>query len=108
MECQGFFGDWFRRRRRALDLTRFELAQCAGCSVSALRKIDMEERRPSKQLAGLLAGCLGIPPDERPTFTKAARGELCAARLCPPFSGLVPDQQPLAETKTQMHTFNGR
>jgi transcriptional regulator with XRE-family HTH domain len=42
-------------RRKALDQTREELARRSGCSVHALRKIESGERRPSKQLAGLLA-----------------------------------------------------
>lgn len=49
-----FFSDWLKRRRQSLDLTQAELAERAGCSVFALRKIETGERRPSKQLAGLL------------------------------------------------------
>lgn len=42
-----FFGDWLKRRRQGLDLTQAELAERAGCSVFALRKIETGERRPS-------------------------------------------------------------
>jgi len=43
------FGHWLAKRRKALDLTRGELAQKVGYSVSALRKIETDERRPSKR-----------------------------------------------------------
>jgi len=78
------FGDWLKQRRMRLDLTQGELAQSAGCSVFALRKIESGERRPSKQLAGLLAGSLDIPPDYRQIFIRVARGELNLERLPAP------------------------
>jgi len=40
------FGSWLRRRRMALGLTHAALAERAHCSVSALRKIESDERRP--------------------------------------------------------------
>jgi len=93
IEIPSFFGEWLRQRRTALDLTRAELARCAGCSVSALRKIEAGDRRPSKQLAGLLAGCLHIPADEQTTFVRSARGELRVERLGSPIPGLVGERQ---------------
>lgn len=75
------FGEWVKRRRQSLDLTQAELADRAGCSVFALRKIETGERRPSKQLAALLAGALEIPPAEQVAFVRAARGEIWGARL---------------------------
>ena len=42
------FGAWLRRRRRALDLTCDELAAQIGCSVVTIRRIETDERRPSK------------------------------------------------------------
>jgi transcriptional regulator with XRE-family HTH domain len=56
------FGDWLRRQRRALDLTRAELAARVGCSVSALRTFEADELRPSRPLAEALAGALAIAP----------------------------------------------
>lgn len=81
MEVEVSFGAWISKRRKMLDLTRERLANCAGCSVSALRKIEADERRPSRQLAELIAGCLQILPAERPTFVQVARGQLPVARL---------------------------
>ncbi len=70
-----FFSDWLKRRRKQLDLTQLELAERACCSVFALRKIEAGERRPSKQLAGMLAKTLEIPAGDHITFVKVARGE---------------------------------
>jgi len=78
------FGHWLAKRRKALDLTRVELAQKVGYSISALRKIETDERRPSKQLAESLADALEIPRDERLTFIKIARGEHSIDRLHSP------------------------
>lgn len=75
------FSEWLRRRRQELDLTQEQLAKRASCSVFAIRKIEMGERRPSKQLAGLLAQSLEIPAADQDIFIKAARGELSIERL---------------------------
>jgi class 3 adenylate cyclase len=69
------FGYWLRRRRKALDLTQAELAQRASCSLELIRKIEADARRPSRQLAQLLAECLAIDPSERAAFVLAARAE---------------------------------
>jgi predicted ATPase/transcriptional regulator with XRE-family HTH domain len=75
MEMRGdtSFGQWLKKRRKALDLTQQELARRVGCAVITIEKIEANERRPSKQMAGLLAEHLGIAPDERPTFVRFAR-----------------------------------
>jgi transcriptional regulator with XRE-family HTH domain len=78
------FGAWVRRRRRALDLTREELAPRLGCAVVTLRRIEADERRPSKELAARLADCLAIPVEERGAFLRAARGALAVDQLAPP------------------------
>ncbi|HMQ29737.1 MAG TPA: tetratricopeptide repeat protein [Chloroflexaceae bacterium] len=80
-EPPSFFGEWLKRRRRSLDLTQAELAQRAGCTSFALRKIEAGERRPSKQLAGLLAAALQVPPEQADLFVRVARGELGCDRL---------------------------
>jgi transcriptional regulator with XRE-family HTH domain len=81
MDPEVSFGAWVTRRRKALDLTREQLAGQVGYSVSALRKIESDERRPSRQMAELLADCLQVPPDQRPTFVQVARGQLRVERL---------------------------
>ena len=75
------FCEWLKSRRKALGMTQDELARGAGCSVGALRKIESGERRPSKQLAGLLAKALEIPDEDQPTFIRVARGEADLTRL---------------------------
>jgi len=62
------FGSWLKKRRKALDLTRVESVQKARYSASALRKIESDERRLSKQIAELHAYVLEIPVDEREKF----------------------------------------
>src|SRR5262245_44525595 len=84
MDSISSFGEWLRRRRRALDLTRDELALQVGCAAATIKKIEADERRPSKQLAERLAICLQIPDVDRVAFLKAARAELAVDRLAPP------------------------
>ena len=90
MDAEVSFGRWLEKRRKALDLTREELAQKVGCSVSALRKIETDARRPSKQLAKLFASVLVIPAEEYGTFIRFARGELSMERMksAPPLPDL--------------------
>ena len=70
------FGAWVRTRRRQLDLTQAELGARAGCSEAAIRKIEADERKPSRQLAELLAAALEIPAPEKESFLQFARGVL--------------------------------
>jgi predicted ATPase/DNA-binding XRE family transcriptional regulator len=78
------FGAWVQQRRKALDLTQDELARRVGCSLSAIRKIESDERRPSRQIAELLAQHLRIAADQRELFLRVARAELRVDRLPPP------------------------
>ena len=75
------FGEWLRGQRTALKLTREDFAKRVGCSVALLRKIEYGERRPSTQIAELIANCLEVPLEERSTFVRVARGELSTDRL---------------------------
>lgn len=67
------FGYWLRRRRKALDLTQDALARRVCCSGFTIRKIEADERRPSRRLAERLADTLAIPEAERRDFLDAAR-----------------------------------
>jgi predicted ATPase/transcriptional regulator with XRE-family HTH domain len=69
------FGYWLRRQRKALDLTQEELAQRVGYARETIKKIETDERRPSRQLAELLATHLAITLEERNTFLAVARAE---------------------------------
>src|SRR5947209_5634694 len=74
-------GEWLRARRRALDLTQEELASRVGCAVITIRKIETDERRPSREMAQRLADELDLKADERVAFVKAARQQLRVERL---------------------------
>ena len=69
------FGEWLKRRRGGLGLTQEQLAQQLNCSTSALRKFESEERRPSAEVVEQLADIFKIPPDERKSFLRFARGD---------------------------------
>ncbi len=84
MDEQVSFGFWLQRRRRALDLTQAELAERVGCALGTIRKLETDERRPSKHLAARLAEQLQVPPAELAVFLKAARAELGVDRLGSP------------------------
>ena len=73
--AEGTFGDWLRQRRRALDLTREELAGKIGCSIVMLRKLESEERRHSKKMVQRLAEVLNVTASEREAFQRFARGD---------------------------------
>jgi predicted ATPase/DNA-binding XRE family transcriptional regulator len=69
------FGEWVRRRRKVLDLTRVGLADLVACSADMIKKIERDERRPSLQLAELLAEQLHIPEQATGKFVQMARGK---------------------------------
>jgi len=81
MEAPSTFGEWLRQSRNELRLTRAQFAERVGCSIALLRKIEDGERRPSTQIAELMANCLNIPPAERSTFVNVARGASSVDRL---------------------------
>jgi predicted ATPase/DNA-binding XRE family transcriptional regulator len=86
------FGQWVKARRNELDLTPAALAERVGCAPVTLYKIEAGERRPSRQMAELLAEHLDIPPEQRAAFLQHARAE-GALPTPPPANTLhLPDQ----------------
>ena len=81
MESTSSFGYWVRRQRKALDLTQQMLADRVGCSLAAIKKIELDERDPSRQIAERLADVLQVPVDKREIFLKCARGTLPVDQL---------------------------
>lgn len=67
------FGRWLKQRRKALDITQEALAGRIGCAAVTLYKIEAGERRPSRQIAELLAGQLNIPAVDTDQFVAFAR-----------------------------------
>ena len=49
------FASWLKARRRALDLTQAELADRVGCTTATIKKIEQDQRRPSKEIAERMA-----------------------------------------------------
>jgi predicted ATPase/transcriptional regulator with XRE-family HTH domain/Tfp pilus assembly protein PilF len=67
------FGGWLKQRRKDEGIAQEELAEEVGCSLAMLRKIESGERRPSGQIAQLLAEHFHIPAGEREAFVVFAR-----------------------------------
>lgn len=67
------FGEWLRARRKALDFTQFDLAERVGCAEDTIGRIEAGSRRPSRQVAALLAEALGVPPHSQADFVRFAR-----------------------------------
>lgn len=68
------FGEWLKHQRRAQGWTQKELALQVNCSISAIRKIEAEDRRPSAQIVERLMQVFQIPQNERTVFLRFARG----------------------------------
>jgi predicted ATPase/transcriptional regulator with XRE-family HTH domain len=75
------FGVWLKQRRNTLGLAQKELAERAGCSVVMIEKMESGERRPSSQVAEMLAECLNVPADEHRAFTEFARARLSPTQM---------------------------
>jgi len=109
------FGTWIRQRRKSLDFTQQALADRVGCSVSAIRKIESDERKPSRQIAQLLAQCLELPPEAQAAFVKASRSGYLyeapfiashpSARLPQPIMDVVLDRLPRADSPLVGRSF---
>jgi transcriptional regulator with XRE-family HTH domain len=73
MEEETTFGQWVQRRRKALDLSKQDLARRANCSVWTLAKIEADSYRPSQSAARDLFAGLGLPSEECETLLRWAR-----------------------------------
>jgi predicted ATPase/transcriptional regulator with XRE-family HTH domain len=97
MQPPSSFGRWLKLRRLALELTQRDLGNLVGCAATTIRKIEADERRPSRQLAERLAGHLAIPVDEQIAFIKAARATRASSTLSHPAPSAA--QAPLQMTR---------
>jgi ABC-type transport system substrate-binding protein/transcriptional regulator with XRE-family HTH domain len=90
------FGYQVRRRRLALDLTQAALARRVGCSTATIKKIEQEQRRPSRTMARRLAEGLQVPDGAQAGFVAVALGERPAGGPLVPGDapGAVPDGVP--------------
>ncbi len=96
MDSDQPLGQWIKHHRRILDLTQAELADRIGCALSTLQKIEEGSRRPSKQMAELLAIHLELSAQERPSFWRAARQKDGETQTATPASDLAPAPAPRA------------
>jgi predicted ATPase/DNA-binding XRE family transcriptional regulator len=97
MEATISFGYWLRRQRKALDLTQQTLADRVGCSLAAIKKIESDERHPSRQIVERLADILGVAANQREIFLEVARG-------LRPVDQLLLAREPAISTSTPSQT----
>jgi predicted ATPase/DNA-binding XRE family transcriptional regulator len=97
------FGFWLRKRRRALDLSQQAFAEQVGCAEVTLRRIEAGTLKPSKELASIILGILGIPENERNRWIFFARG----LSGMPGASNLQPGK-PASNLPAPLTTFIGR
>jgi len=110
------FGLWVKRRRKALDLTQDALAALVGCSKDLIVKIEGDARRPSREIAALLASQLQLALEEHDDFIRCARAELAPDRLPSPtrsvpraaFPLRQPTDHPRSNLPAPLSSFLGR
>src|SRR5215470_8676579 len=105
METTVSFGYWIRRQRKARDLTQQALADKVGCSVAAIKKIESDERRPSRQIAERLADVLGVQTDQREMFVEIARGLRPVDQLVLTHESSIPASTSLQKPESLRHNL---
>ncbi|HYO50371.1 MAG TPA: helix-turn-helix transcriptional regulator [Chloroflexia bacterium] len=73
MAQRTLFGLWLKGRRKELGLSQKDLARAADCSIVSIAKIEAGERKPSRQIAELLAQYFGVETGEQAAFVEFAR-----------------------------------
>jgi len=68
------FGEWLKKQRRGLDLSRQQLADQVGCAEVTLRRIEGGTLKPSRELASNLLVKVGIPQNKIEQWIRFARG----------------------------------
>lgn len=100
------FGEWVRRRRMGLDLTQAELAARVACAPITIRKIEADERRPSKVMAERIADALSLDGDSRDRFVAAARAVSSPVRMGSPV--VAATFGPSGDLPVPLHPLLGR
>jgi transcriptional regulator with XRE-family HTH domain len=108
VETYSTFGQWLKLRRKSLDLTQEQLARRAGCSAASIKKIEADERRPSRLVAVRLAEEIGLATDQRANFVQVARGELPLQRLPSPRTEMPRLPIPLQDQPAGLPSAAGR
>lgn len=102
MTSTSSFGRWLREQRQQLDMTQDELANQVGCSTITIRKIESEQRKPSRQIAIRLAHCLQVADIELPAFIAFARGKASQAQAALPPTQIAYQIAPLPSALTTL------
>jgi predicted ATPase/transcriptional regulator with XRE-family HTH domain len=89
MDADLSFGQWLKRRRKALDLTQEQLAREVSCAVGTIRKLEADALQPSRELAACLAEQLGVPIEARADFIAFARGRAHTGTFSSPPGQLI-------------------
>ncbi|HSR46586.1 MAG TPA: tetratricopeptide repeat protein [Anaerolineales bacterium] len=95
MPANATFGELLRSLREGQGLTQQALGDRVGCSAITIRKLEGGERRPSVQMAELLAQRLGVPPADRTAFLETARAAPVPPRRQRTLSNLPAETSPL-------------
>ncbi len=99
------FGEWVQARRNQLRYTRKGFAELVGCAPITIKKIERDERRPSIEIAELLATHLQIPDNKREDFIQRARGKYVARLSSPVEMSLAEAQTPADEKDAPSHNL---
>jgi len=107
------FGYWVRRRRKALDLTQVALAKQVGCATVTIKKIESDQRRPSRVMAERIAECLEIIEPDLENFIQSGLGESPTFQLPQPHllihtADIEPPFQVQQSEPKKWSTFVGR
>ncbi|MDQ6694356.1 MAG: tetratricopeptide repeat protein [Chloroflexota bacterium] len=78
------FGQLVKQRRREFGYTQEELAALVGYSVGSIRKVEGDQRPPSKQLAELLSRHLDLPAHVRNAATAVNAAAQASIEVPPP------------------------
>ena len=81
------------------------MARQVGCSPDTIKKIERDERRPSTQIAELLAEKLLIPEADKEDFICRARGLFVPRFGAPQEMSLAEAQAPAAENDLPAHNL---
>src|SRR5437870_2929036 len=100
------FGQRLRDLRRDRDLSQAELADKAGCSVNTIRKLETDERHPSRELANRLASVVELPQRERADFLRLARhtGPVSGMSMPSPMTRLIGREDDVAALRERVLT----
>jgi predicted ATPase/DNA-binding XRE family transcriptional regulator len=108
LAAESSFGNWLKQRRQALDLTQLELAKVVGCSEATIQKIEVGKRKPSKQIAQLIAENIRVTTEERSAIIRFARTGVASdtGATISPMQGIDGAWTPVPESRHSHRPLN--